>query len=61
MVFLQLRKGVNQDKVRYGNIDTWLLWKLSGGEIFATDYSFASTTGIYDPFQVSANCYLQKY
>jgi len=31
-------------------MDTWLLWKLTGGEVHATDYSNASSTGIYDTF-----------
>ncbi len=31
----------------FGTIDTWLMWKLSGGEIFATDYSNASRTMLY--------------
>ncbi len=31
----------------FGTIDTWLMWKLSGGTIFATDYSNASRTMLY--------------
>ncbi|CAH8498416.1 unnamed protein product [Heterobilharzia americana] len=34
----------------YGCLETWLLWKLTGGETFATDISCASVTGMYDPF-----------
>ena len=26
----------------FGTVDTWLMWKLSGGKIFATDYTNAS-------------------
>lgn len=32
----------------FGTIDTWLLWKLTGGEVFATDESNASRTMLYD-------------
>lgn len=32
----------------FGTIDTWLIWKLTGGEIHATDYSNASRTLIYN-------------
>ena len=30
-----------------------MLWKLTNGEVFATDYSCASATGMFDPFQAS--------
>jgi len=32
----------------FGTIDTWLLWKLTGGEIHATDPTNASRTLLYD-------------
>ena len=32
----------------FGTIDCWLLWKLTGGQVHATDYSNASRTMIYD-------------
>jgi len=32
----------------FGTIDTWLLWKLTGGAVHATDYSNASRTLIYN-------------
>lgn len=31
-----------------GNIDAWLIWKLTGGRIHATDYSNASRTQLFD-------------
>ena len=31
----------------FGTIDTWLMWKLSGGAIFATDYSNASRSMLF--------------
>ncbi len=31
-----------------GTIDSWLLWKLTGGRVFATDYSNASRTMLYN-------------
>uniref|UniRef100_A0A672JCA4 Glycerol kinase 5 n=1 Tax=Salarias fasciatus TaxID=181472 RepID=A0A672JCA4_SALFA len=36
----------------FGTIDTWLLFKLTKGQIHATDYSNASATGIFDTYQV---------
>ena len=32
----------------FGTIDTWLLWKLSGGKVHATDYTNASRTKLFD-------------
>ncbi len=32
----------------FGTIDTWLVWKLSGGRAHVTDHSNASCTGLYD-------------
>ncbi len=31
-----------------GTIDSWLLWKMTGGRVHATDYSNASRTMLYD-------------
>ena len=31
-----------------GTVDTWLLWKLTGGESFVTDYSNASRTMLFN-------------
>jgi glycerol kinase len=35
----------------FGTVDTWLLWKLTGGAVYATDHSNASCTGLYDAMQ----------
>lgn len=35
-----------------GTIDTWLMWKLSEGKIFATDYSNASRTLLYNIYEL---------
>ncbi len=32
----------------FGTVDTWLLWKLTGGRVHATEYSNASRTLIYN-------------
>lgn len=44
--------GINelleQDRVLFGTIDTYLIWKLTGGKVHATDYSNASRTMIYN-------------
>ncbi|ESP00284.1 hypothetical protein LOTGIDRAFT_225946 [Lottia gigantea] len=48
----ELRKYAAEGKLRFGCIDTWLLWKLTGEKVHATDYSNASSTGLFDPFQI---------
>lgn len=45
------RKRAQKGELLFGTIDTWLLWKLTGGEVHATDYTNASRTmmfNIYD-------------
>ncbi|MBQ7249542.1 MAG: glycerol kinase GlpK, partial [Deltaproteobacteria bacterium] len=32
----------------FGTVDTWLLWKLTGGKVHATDYTNASRTMLFD-------------
>ncbi len=36
------------DELAAGTVDTWLIWKLTGGADFATDHSNASRTMLYD-------------
>lgn len=36
----------------FGTIDTWLLYKLTGGRTYVTDVTNASATGLYDPFSL---------
>lgn len=36
----------------FGTIDTWLLWKLTGGKVHATDYSNASRTMLYNIYDM---------
>jgi glycerol kinase len=35
-------------KLAFGTIDTWLIWKLTGGIVHATDHTNASRTLVYD-------------
>jgi len=43
-----LRQRARRGDIVFGTIDSWLLWKLSGGKIHATDCSNASRTLIYN-------------
>ena len=43
-----LRGRAERGEVCFGTVDTWLLWKLSGGRVWMTDYSNASRTMLFD-------------
>jgi len=32
----------------FGTVDTWLIWRLTGGKVYVTDYTNASRTMMYD-------------
>lgn len=38
--------------LRFGTIDTWLLWNLTKGRVHATDYSNAARTLVYNPYEL---------
>ncbi|OFY82205.1 MAG: glycerol kinase [Bacteroidetes bacterium RIFCSPLOWO2_12_FULL_35_15] len=39
---------LSKGELLFGTMDTWLLWKLTGGKVHATDYSNASRTMMYN-------------
>ncbi|RIL11871.1 MAG: hypothetical protein DCC75_01505 [Proteobacteria bacterium] len=41
-------KWLKAGELALGTIDTFLIWKMSGGEVFATEHSNASRTLLYD-------------
>ena len=43
-----LRTRAEAGEIAFGTIDSFLLWRLSGGKVHATDYSNASRTLIYN-------------
>ncbi|XP_028988346.1 putative glycerol kinase 5 isoform X1 [Betta splendens] len=50
--YKQVRQAVAEGNCCFGTIDTWLLFKLTKGHVHATDYSNASSTGIFDSYQM---------
>lgn len=42
------RKMAKEDKLLFGTIDSWLVWKLSEGKLHITDYSNASRTMLFN-------------
>src|SRR5581483_9568630 len=45
------RKRAEAGELAFGTIDSWLLWKLTGGSVHATDATNASRTLLYDLHQ----------
>jgi glycerol kinase len=42
------RERARRGEILFGTVDTWLIWKLTGGAVHVTDYTNASRTMIYD-------------
>lgn len=43
----ELRRRAEAGEVAAGTVDSWLIWKLTGGRVHATDYSNASRTALF--------------
>lgn len=46
------RKKAEEGKLLFGSIDSWLIWKLTGGKVHATDQTNASRTMLFDIHQL---------
>jgi glycerol kinase len=42
------RERAEKGELLFGTVDTWLVWKLTGGKVHATDYSNASRTMLFN-------------
>ena len=42
------REQAERGELLFGTVDTWLIWKLTDGAVFATDHTNASRTMLYD-------------
>ncbi|MDC8829481.1 glycerol kinase GlpK [Alteromonas gilva] len=42
------------EKLLFGTVDSWLIWRLTGGEVHATDVTNASRTSLYN---IGENCW----
>ena len=43
-----VREKAERGELRFGTIDSWLVWNLTGGRVHVTDYTNASRTMLYD-------------
>lgn len=46
------RERAQAGKLLFGTVDTWLIWKLTGGRVHVTDYSNASRTMLFNITQL---------
>lgn len=46
------REQAEQENLLFGTIDTWIIWKLTGGLVHVTDYSNASRTLMYNIYDL---------
>ena len=46
------RQKAREGKLLFGTVDTWLIWKLTGGKVHVTDYTNASRTMLFDIHQL---------
>ncbi len=44
----EIAEGLRSGDVLFGTVDTWLIWRLTGGETYATEPSNASRTMLFD-------------
>lgn len=44
----EARKHAEEGRLLFGTIDTWLIWKLTGGKAHVTDYTNASRTMLFN-------------
>ena len=42
------RERAERGELRFGTVDSWLIWNLTGGRVHATDYTNASRTMLFD-------------
>ena len=42
------REKAEKGDILFGTVDSWLIWKLTGGSVHVTDYTNASRTMLYD-------------
>lgn len=46
------KERAKKGELLFGTVDSWLIWRLSGGKVHATDYTNASRTMIYNIYSL---------
>ena len=55
------RERAEKGELLFGTVDTWLIWKLTGGRVHVTDYTNASRTMLYDIYEKKWDDRLLEY
>ncbi|NXK87019.1 GLPK protein, partial [Formicarius rufipectus] len=45
----EAEEAATKNNCCFGTVDTWLLYRLTKGSVYATDFSNASSTGVFEP------------
>lgn len=57
-----VKAAIDSGKARFGTVDTWLLYRLTGGAAYKTDYTNASRTLLFNLNELNWDAYLlQKF
>ncbi|MHA1820602.1 MAG: glycerol kinase 5 [Promethearchaeota archaeon] len=51
----EVHERCKKGEILFGTIDTWFIYKLTGGKVHATDITNASSTSMYNPFTLEWN------
>ena len=57
----EARKRAKNGELLFGTVDTWLIWKLTGGKVHVTDYTNASRTMLFDIHKLSWDKKMLEY
>ena len=44
----EVEKALTKETLMMGNLDSWMMWRMSGGKVFTTDFSTASRTMLFN-------------
>lgn len=55
-----VQKALDSGHLAFGTIDSWLIWKLSGGQVHVTDYSNACTAGLLNIQTLNYDDWIQE-
>lgn len=56
-----LKQAVEKGDALFGTLDTWLIYRLTGGQTYCTDVSVASSTGMFDPYLLTWSKYMKFF
>ena len=52
------REKARAGELLFGTVDTWLIWNMTGGAVFVTDYTNASRTMMFDIHKLCWDSYV---